>query len=709
MTISRLSAFIVMAALGVLLTMVGDAQQADPGVLLRAAIEKEDVAGDLEGAIALYRQIIAADGKNRPVTAKAMLRLAGCYEKLGQTEAHKLYERLVAEYSDQTQEVTQARARLAALAKSVAPQKPTFRKISVPSKHSTDGTGKLSPDGQTLAFIADRSLWTVPVHGKSDPNIAGAPTRLTEPMYAWDTANICIEWSADGKWIGFLVEVPQVNKPSVEELYVVPAAGGTPRRVPITWDNWAGYAYTLRYALSAGGEVLHFAAGLTLDDLRIYSMPTRGGDRRPVTAPITREPALSPDGSRIAYVKGDKGSGDQPLTKEIWVASVDGTAAQLAYRLRDEAPGAWVRGPIWSPDGKMLAFLVCAKGNVFDQVFVLPLGGRGGAVAEPARFVLPRWTPDILAGWTKDNRIGVLIPTEERPALYAVPAAGGRAVQLTPKAGFLPAWTPDSKQIYFWGGHSRERGALEVVPAEGGPVEGRPLDPGYERWHPSYPPGGGSISPDGQFFCVHAYATASLDGTQPAIEQGVFVLSTRGGRPMRLTTGGDVEPKWSPDGAGIAFIRPDPTTKARNIFVLPRDGGTPRQVTTDADRVAIGSLAWSPDGKAIAFFAGDSQLRIVPSGGGTSQILAKVTGSAMSSGLAWSPDGTALAYVSGGALWSIPAAGGTPARIETGLDARLGKIAWSPDGKRIAFEATSGGEHELWLMEDFIHLVKAAR
>src|SRR5512136_1014660 len=108
MTFSRVSAFVVVAALGVLLTMVAAARQADPGVQLRAAIEKEEVTGDLEGAMTLYRQIIAANSKNRAVTAKALLRLAGCYEKLGQTEARKLYERLVAEYSDQAQEVTQA-------------------------------------------------------------------------------------------------------------------------------------------------------------------------------------------------------------------------------------------------------------------------------------------------------------------------------------------------------------------------------------------------------------------------------------------------------------------------------------------------------------------------------------------------------------------------------------------------------------------------
>jgi hypothetical protein len=55
MTISRASAFAVMATLAVLLTMVGDARQADPGVLLRAAIEKEEVTGDLKAMALISR------------------------------------------------------------------------------------------------------------------------------------------------------------------------------------------------------------------------------------------------------------------------------------------------------------------------------------------------------------------------------------------------------------------------------------------------------------------------------------------------------------------------------------------------------------------------------------------------------------------------------------------------------------------------------
>ncbi|MBI4907930.1 MAG: PD40 domain-containing protein [Acidobacteria bacterium] len=85
-------------------------------VELKAAIHKEQVQGDLKGAIEAYRKIIARNSGNRAVVAQAMLRMAECHEKLGEGEARKIYEQIVKGYGDQASVAAQARARLGASA-----------------------------------------------------------------------------------------------------------------------------------------------------------------------------------------------------------------------------------------------------------------------------------------------------------------------------------------------------------------------------------------------------------------------------------------------------------------------------------------------------------------------------------------------------------------------------------------------------------------
>ena len=82
-------------------------------LLLREALHKQQVQGDLPGAIKIYQQIVSARNGDRSVSGRALLELAGCYEKLGQ-QAEAVYQRIVRDFADQPVAV-QARARLAAL------------------------------------------------------------------------------------------------------------------------------------------------------------------------------------------------------------------------------------------------------------------------------------------------------------------------------------------------------------------------------------------------------------------------------------------------------------------------------------------------------------------------------------------------------------------------------------------------------------------
>src|ERR1044072_88007 len=83
--------------------------------LLQAATKKELVDGNLPGAIEGYKRTLVAAKGNRAVAAKALLRLGQCYEKQGNTEGPKAYQRLVREFCGQKEQAHDAEARLTAM------------------------------------------------------------------------------------------------------------------------------------------------------------------------------------------------------------------------------------------------------------------------------------------------------------------------------------------------------------------------------------------------------------------------------------------------------------------------------------------------------------------------------------------------------------------------------------------------------------------
>jgi len=111
------------------------------------------------------------------------------------------------------------------------------------------------------------------------------------------------------------------------------------------------------------------------------------------------------------------------------------------------------------------------------------------------------------------------------------------------------------------------------------------------------------------------------------------------------------------------------------------------------------SIAWSPDGKRLAFgvtsVANPSTyngLHIIELATGKDRLLRDVPGDGWSD-VAWSPlgsDGFKLAYVSGLTIYIVPADGRGSAELRTGTKGYDSSPSWSPDGTRIAFASRSG-------------------
>lgn len=195
----------------------------------------------------------------------------------------------------------------------------------------------------------------------------------------------------------------------------------------------------------------------------------------------------------------------------------------------------------------------------------------------------------------------------------------------------------------------------------------------------------GAWSPDGS-------KVAFLEGPINANsieEANVAVMNADGsGRTLithdalfRLDTGASRSRlAWSPDGKRIAYSYWKGGSGGWTIAVVRSDGA-------DAHDLALGQEpAWSPDGSTIAFSR---------SLGGAGIYLMNADGSSVrqltssGEGPTWSPEGTRLAYWGGGALYVVNADGtGLHALVSTGPYAH--EPAWSPDGTRIAFGGQAG-------------------
>ena len=302
-----------------------------------------------------------------------------------------------------------------------------------------------------------------------------------------------------------------------------------------------------------------------------------------------------------------------------------------------------VRDPQRSPDGKWVAYTVSRAIRETDKndtdVWMASWDGTDEIqlTSSPENESQPRWSPDNKYLAFVSSRQGA-----KGGQLWLMKRAGGEAVKVTDLKGGISdyAWAPDGKRLVF------------VV------NEPDPRDPKDDD---NNPPGGDRKKTPPPIVIDRYHFKEDVQGylRNERTHLYVFDLATR--KADVLTPGNlydESSPVWSPDGTSIAFLSKRGTgdldrAQNTNIWVIDaKPGAQARQVTTSPNP-DIGPLAWSPDGKQIAYVVGEelkysaysqTRLAVVPASGGQPQILAQALDRPVRTPL-WSRDGASLTFV----------------------------------------------------------------
>lgn len=278
----------------------------------------------------------------------------------------------------------------------------------------SDTNPRWTPDGKSILFVSARSgssqVWKIPVDGGEARPVTGEPL---------DVDNLVV--SPDGKSIAYSMEVypdasPAQTKDRLDKIEKDKATGRTYDKLFIRhWDTWKdGRRSHLFVRALDRNESVDVTKGLDID------VPTK-----PFGGP--EEISFTPDSKSIVYTYRDGGREEAWQTDlDLSVVSVDGSGKPTCLT---DANKATDTSPVFSPDGKALAYLAMARpGYEADKQTIMLMSWPNG----PARPLTDKW--DRSAGsieWSDDGKtIYTTADNVGQRSLFAVDTATGDAKSL---------------------------------------------------------------------------------------------------------------------------------------------------------------------------------------------------------------------------------------------------------------------------------------
>jgi Tol biopolymer transport system component len=660
-------------------------------VQFKAAQHKEEVKGDLKGAIEDYKKVVAGAGTNRALAVQALVRMAECYQKLGDREAQNIYQRILREYSDQSDAAVLARARLGAT-DSVASSKGDRPVWTGPN---VDLFGTVSPDGRYLTYVdwggagnvvlrdltasTDRPLTRNVAYGQFGQGMFSAISKDGKQVaYAWvnnaggnelriaplegtgvpefrrildndDLDGISpYDWSPDGKQVAVHLK----RKDLTGQIALVGVQDGTLRVLKSV--DWRG---PTKIFFSPDGRYVAYDLAVTdtNDEGHVYVLAVDGSRETAVVEDRSRNVIMgwSPDGGHLLFASDRTGS------MTLWaLAVVNGKAVAAPRVVKADIGSSWSLGS--TDSGTMYVF----KDNSTRYLRVASIDLGAGKPMAPSprdfqRFIGSGGTPD----WSRNGEFlsyKVCGAADAVPCTLAIASvATGRVRELQPKLRYFngPRWSSDSQSVIVYGRDLKGRQGVYRVDAQTGDVS------------PVVVPRPGQLeqlAPDGK----KIYYRLRIGLFERELESGVE-------REIFRHKGGSVSMALSPDGRYIGAV--DRSDKSSTLLLIPIAGGEPRELlrASRPEQLDGFRMIWTPDSRAV----------IVP------KLL--------------STDGERKQ------LWLVPVTDERPRKLDIDVDSWLmpgGGFQLRPDGGQVAFVAEAAGSGpEVWALENLLSLPSAKK
>ena len=430
-------------------------------------------------------------------------------------------------------------------------------------------------------------------------------------------------------------------------------------------------------------------------------------------SPPLAEPAVSPDRKEIAFVSGG----------DIWTVPAQGGEARLLI-----SHAANDTRPLYSPDGKRLAFLSTRDGAANAYVLDLSSGVITRLTHLDVTHSLDAWSRD--GEWiyfsTAHAEIGNMLD------IYRVRSTGGTPMPVSADryaSEFHAAPTPDGKRLLFvargfgisqWWRKGRshlDESEIWILDENATEKDKQLLGRGAKQLWPQWIPDGQSfyfVSDRGGPQNLHLYTmgkgeravtkftdgrllypSLSADGKMIVFERdfGIWKLDTATGKSERIpitqrgapSTPPQTEFRRAAQGFSQLALSPDGKKIAFNYWgevwaSSAKEGGEAFRVTANID--SDDDPVWSPDSNQIAYTAsGDGVSHIAIYDFRKKQTTILTSGASTYSRPAWSPDGKKLSYIRANEEILVHPLDGAAVSVYKGKLARRDAAAWSPDGE----------------------------